>query len=106
MPISGAEQTNMANSLKQAVEEPVLKFKSEVIHHKSAAGGNSDNNNTAPSSEIIEGTITKDAIILEQELSNELRDLRSKGSEDNGQQMMQALGKSFDEVIKRDKNFG
>ena len=88
MPISGgADQANMANSLKQAVEEPVLKFKSEVIHHKSASDGNPNNSeNAAPSSEIIEGTITKDAIILEQELSNELRDLQNRGTEeDNGQ---------------------
>ena len=36
-----------------------------------------------PQSEMIEGIITKDAIILEQELSNELRDLQDNGTEDN-----------------------
>ena len=55
---------------------------------------------------MIEGIITKDAIILEQELSNDLRDLWDSDNENNSQQVIQTLGKSLDEVIKRDKNFG
>lgn len=80
----------------------MLKFKSEVIKKN---GQQDPGSQQRPSSEMIEGIITKDAIILEQELSNELRDLRDNGAE-NSQQIMQTLGKSFDEVIKRDKNFG
>lgn len=48
-------------------------------------------------SELIEGIITKDAIIMEQELSDELRDLRTRG--DSSQQVVHVLGKSFDQVI-------
>lgn len=89
-------------------EQPplVLKFKSEVIKKDvgTSADGAEANADGTEKSEMIEGIITKDAIILEQQLSNELRDLRSKG--DDGKEVMQALGKSFDQVIQRDKNFG
>ena len=51
------------------------------------------------SGEDIQGRITKDAIILEQKLTKELKNQDPKKS-------IQAVGHTFDEIIKRDKDFG
>ena len=91
----------MQNIIK-TVEEPMIKFKSELIKSQGVNQQDIDTQNRS-SAEMIEGIITKDAIILEQELSNELRDLKDNGNTVS-QEMIQTLGKSFDEVIKRDKN--
>lgn len=78
----------------------MLKFKSQII--RKPIDGEAGGENQGQTSQF-EGIITKDAIILEQELSDELKIIQNEG---DGHKMMKALGKSFDEVIKRDKNFG
>jgi hypothetical protein len=52
------------------------------------------------------GYITKDAIVLEQQLSDRLSNLTPGSTDSNSRKMMQAFGHTFDEVIKRDRDFG
>ena len=44
---------------------------------------------------------------MEQQLTDDLKDLQlAEGSKSDRKRVIQTLGRSFDEVIKRDKNFG
>lgn len=51
--------------------------------------------------EQYQGYFTADAIYLDKQLTNRLKE-----AQDNEGKKMQAFKKTFDEIIKRDKNFG
>ena len=66
-----------------------------------------ENNNQETDQREYSGYITKDAIVLEKQLADQLQTLNQNGIDGpQSRQTMRALGDTFDEVIKRDKHFG
>ena len=78
--------------------------KSSVVDQPSdtsEGGANQDSPMHQQSQQLYQGYFTADAIYLEKQLTNRLKE-----ASDNEGKKMQAFTQTFNEIIKRDKNFG